>query len=197
MANYNLSGIKKIVNKLGITCQLVPSDAQPLNCKYVIVNGVQLKSSQWSKTEAEAILSQYTDNPCKQQLKAFDEVETLNNNGNIKELIHFENETLTYCLEEFRKLTEKSHVYSLNNWIKTMTDFFTNEVSGKTDVDACAIKVKNMIDTKEVHILNNFVYTNLDFTNVIKAWQEANNIKQSINYTNVINKYVEAVNNVL
>lgn len=197
MANYNLSGIKKIVTKLGITCQLIPSDAQPLNCKYVIVNGVQLKSSQWSKTEAEAILSQYLDNPCKQQAVALDDVFSINNNGNLKELIHFENETLTYCLEEFRKLQEQSIVNHVSNWVKTMTDFYTNEISNNTDTDACANKIKSMVDNKEVYILNNYVYSSLELQNVIKYWIEANNIKQSINYASVIMKYAKAVETIL
>ena len=66
----------------------------------------------------------------------------------LKKYIKFENNSLTNCLETFRIEAEKCHVYSLNNWINTMTDFFTNDISNKTDINACASKIKAMFDNK-------------------------------------------------
>lgn len=197
MANYNMSGIKKIVTELGLTCQLIPS-TNPLNCKYIIINGQQLKSSQWSKTEAEAVLSQYTDNPCSKTLKAIDNIFKNNTDtSNKKELIHFHGKSLTSCLEAFRELTESEETSKINRWIETMTDSFTNEISGKADTTACANKIKSMIDNKQVIILNNYVYTPFELTNIIKIWQEENNIKDTINYNVVIDRYIKAVENIL
>ena len=200
MANYNMSGIKKIVAKLGLQCQLIPSEANPLNCKYIMIQGKQLKSSQWSKTEAEAILSGYTNNPCTtHELDALDEFFKNNTSetGNKKELIHFQNQSLTSCFEKFRELTENNVIYSVGAWIETMTDFFTNETSGKADTTTCANKIKSMIQNREVYILNGFVYSTHELTSIIKLWQKENNIKNSINYGMVINNYINAVKKIL
>ena len=200
MANYNMSGIKKIVAKLGLQCQLIPSETNPLNCKYIMIQGKQLKSSQWSKTEAEAILSGYTNNPCTtHELDAFDEFFKNNTSekGNKKELIHFHGQSLTSCFEKFRQMTENDNMYNVKSWIDTMTDCFTNDVSNKADIVSCADKIKNMLDSKEVYILNGFVYSTFELTNIIKLWQNENNIKTPINYNVVINKYINAVKAIL
>ena len=195
MANFNMSAIKNIVNTLGLTAQLIPSPTQPLNCKYVIINGQQLKSSQWTKTQAENILMEYKEGGCTKKAIPDDmKFETvINPVDELKRFIKFENNSLTNCLESFRQLIESSHVYSLNHWINTMTDFFTNEVNKKTDTTACANKIKSMLDNKEVRIINNFVYTTSELTLIIKTWQDMNNIKANINYDTAIDKYIDAV----
>lgn len=196
MSNYNMSAIKKIVNNLGIECQLV-AGANPLTCKYVIIQGKQLKSSAWTKAEAEAVLTSYKEGDCKKSMLDISLTLESTNKSNIKDLILFENNSLTYCLEEFRKLTESSNINKVKSWVNTMTDFFTNETSNKTDVDACANKIKNMFDTKQIRVINNYIYSTLELTNIIKTWQDVNNIKQDINYNTVIDKYINAVENLL
>lgn len=191
MANYNMSAIKRIVNELGLECQLIPSN-NPLNCKYVIVNGAKLKSSNWTKAEAESVLMSIKEDGCKKS--AIDNMfNTESNKSNLKELIHFENNSLTNCLEDFRSLTESSKLNKVNTWVNTMTDFFTNEMSGKADTQACANKIKNMIDTKQIRVINGFIYSSYELTNVIKTWQESNNISLNINYNMAIDKYINAV----
>ena len=199
MANFNMSAIKKIVNELQINAQLIPSPTQPLNCKYVIIDGKQLKSSQWTKVQAETVLYEYKQGGCNKQaipndMTYFNFQDT---QENLKELIHFENETLTYCLESFRQLTEQSSVYSVNSWVNTMTDFFTNEFTNRVDVEGCATKIKNMIDTQEVFIINGFVYSNKELEHVIETWKEINNINNKINIMDVIIKYSKRVNDML
>lgn len=194
MANFNMSAIKTIVNNLGIECQLIPSEANPRNCKYILINGKQLKSSQWTKAEAEAILMEYK-NGCKPSELAF--LTNNENTNNLKELIHFQGSTLTNCLEEYRKLTESSIINSVNNWVEVMTDFFRNDISKRVDIEACANKIKNMIDSKQVILLNNYVYTSYGLKEVIKAWQEANNINTTFNYNSIISKYTKAVEAIL
>ena len=195
MANFNMSAIKNLVNTLGLTAQLIPSPTQPLNCKYVIINGQQLKSSQWTKTQAENILLEYKEGGCtKKAIPDSITFETvINPIDELKKFIKFENNSLTNCLESFRQLTELSHTYSLNNWINTMTDFFINDISKKADTTACANKIKSMLDNKEVRIINNFVYTTNELTLIIKTWQDINNIKANINYNMAIDKYINAV----
>ena len=74
-----------------------------------------------------------------------------------------------------------------------MTDFFRNETSNNVNIQACADKIKSLIDNKQVIILNNFIYTNFGLKKVIETWQEENEIKASINVNEVINKYTKAV----
>ena len=197
MANYNLSGIKKIVAELGLTAQLIPSPSQPLNCQYVIINGQKLKSPQWSKTQAENILIEYKEGGCKKSAlpdnMAFENI--INPVEELKKHILFENKSLTSCLEKFREVTESSHVYSLNNWINTMTDLFTNDITCKADTDACASHIKNMFDTKQVRLINGYVYTTSELTLIIKVWHDTNNIKANINYDMAIDRYINAVEN--
>jgi hypothetical protein len=190
-----MSAIKNLVNTLGLTAQLIPSPTNPLNCKYVIINGSQLKSSQWTKTQAENILLEYKEGGCKKQAipDSINFETVINPVDELKKFIKFENNSLTNCLESFRQLTELSHTYSLNNWINTMTDFFTNDMSNKADTTACANKIKSMFENKEVRIINNFVYTTSELTLVIKTWQDINNIKANINYNIAIDKYINAV----
>lgn len=191
MANFNMSAIKTIVNNLGLECQLIPSN-NPRNCKYVVIQGKQLKSSQWTKAEAEAILLSYKEGNCKKsEIENIFNIET-DNRGNIRDLIDFEHETLTNCLETLRSLTESSNLNSVNSWVNTMTDFFRNEMSNNVDVQGCANKIKNMFDNKEVIILNGFVYSTYELKNVINIWQEVHNIKE-INVNTVIDKYINAV----
>lgn len=199
MANFNMSAIRKIVNELQINAQLIPSPSQPLNCKYVIIEGKQLKSSQWTKTQAENILIEYKEGGCNKNsipddMSYFNMIDT---KSNLQELIHFQDEALTYCLESFRQLQEQSSINSVNSWVNTMTDFFTNEISNKTDVEGCANKIKMLIDTKEVFIINGFVYSNKELENVIKTWKEVNNINSNINIMDVIIKYSKRVNDML
>jgi hypothetical protein len=192
MSNFNMSAIKRIVNELGLECQLIPSSSQPKTCLKVIINGRELKASNWTKAEAESILISIKEEGCKKS--AIDNMFNTENTGsNLKELIHFESNTLTNCLEEFRKITESSKQNKVNTWVNTMTDFFTNEISGKTDTQACANKIKNMIDTKQIRVINNFIYSSFELTNVIKTWQELNNINLNINYNMAIDKYINAV----
>ena len=192
MSNYNMSAIKKIINNLGIECQLV-AGANPLTCKYIIIQGKQLKSSNWTKAEAEAVLTSYKDGDCKKSdIESIFNIESTNN-SNIKDLIHFENNSLTNCLEDFRKLTESTNYNKVKSWVNTMTDFFTNEISNKTDINACADKIKSMFDTKQIRVINGYIYSNFELTNIIKTWQSINNIKTNINYNSVINKYINAV----
>ena len=194
MSNYNMSAIKSIVNRLGLECQLI-AGANPLTCKYIMIQGKQLKTSQWTKAEAEAVLIEYKEGCKASQLPFLTQVNTDTNN--LKELIYFKGQTLTSCLEEYRKLTETSNINKVNSWVETMTDFFTNEISNKTNVDACANKIKSLIDSKQVIILNNFVYTSYGLKEVIKTWLDVNNIKVNINYNEAINKYIKAVEAIL
>ena len=55
------------------------------------------------------------------------------------------------------------------------------------------VKIKSMLDNKEVRIINNFVYTTSELTLIIKTWQDINNIKANINYNMAIDKYINAV----
>lgn len=196
MSNFNMSAIQRIVNNLGLQAQLIPSAVQPRTCIKVIVNGVEFKSSNWTKAEAEAILTGCKEGCTKQDLKDLNNMtfETIVNPiDELKKFIDFENKSLTSCLEGFRELTEKSSVNALNHWINTMTDFFTNEISNKADTTACANKIKNMFDTKQVRLINGYVYSNSELTNVIKTWQDINNVNANINYNMAIDKYINAV----
>ena len=191
MSNFNMSAIKTIVNNLGLECQLIPG-ANPRTCKYILINGKQLKTSNWTKAEAEAILTEYKEGCIKTN-----EFNTLFQNNkdtnNLKELIYFKGQTLTNCLEEYRKLTESSNLNKVNSWVEVMTDFFRNETSNNVNIQACADKIKSLIDSKQVILLNNFVYTNVGLKEVIKTWLDENSIQVNINYNEVIARYTNAV----
>ena len=194
MSNYNMSAIKTIVNRLGLECQLV-AGANPLTCKYIMIQGKQLKTSNWTKAEAEAVLTEYKENGCKKS-ELPDNMNYSNivdNSSNLKELITFKNQSLTNCLEEYRKLTESSNVNKVNSWVETMTDFFRNETSNNVNIQACADKIKSLIDSKQVIILNNYIYTNYGLKEVIKTWLDENGMQVNINYCEVIAKYTNAV----
>ena len=191
MSNFNMSFIKTIVNNLDLECQLI-AGANPRTCKYIIIQGKQLKTSNWTKAEAEAVLLTYKEENCKKsEIEDIFNIET-DNRGNIKDLIDFEHETLTSCLEKLRSFTEASDLNKVKSWVETMTDLHRNEISNRVDINKCAKKIKNMFDNKEVVILNGFIYSTYELKNIVEIWQKIHEVK-GINIDAVVEKYIKAV----
>lgn len=189
MANFNMSAIKYLVNNLGLTAQLIPSPTQPLNCKYVIINGKQLKSSQWTKTQAENILLEYKEGGCTKKAipdnMSFEHI--VDPIKEIKKFIEFKGNSLTYCLEKYRTMTENDDIYSVNHYLDTLEDIHGDSALNILD---------NLLNNNEIFIINEFVYSIVSFKYVIDAWLDENHADTKItDYKSIINKYSKAVEN--
>ena len=187
MSNFNMSAIKRIVNQLGLEAQLIPSAVQPKTCIKVIINGIEFKSSNWTKAEAESILLSCKEGEFKKEvLRSQEDTREIivNPKEELNRIIDFKNKPLTYCLEEYRTLTETSNVNSLKHYTEIMKDFHGELAENKA---------RELINNNMVYIVNSYVYTFKGLQDVIDTWAEANQYINKIDHKQVINKYVKAL----
>lgn len=187
MANFNMTAIQKIVNELELTAQLIPSATNPRNCSKILVNGKELKSSQWTKAEAYAELSAIKDGSCSvKQLDNF--MAGMENFGNnIKDLIDF-SQPIGYVMKDYMDLQESSY-REFDNTYTYKYDTWVNMLENDMNL------VRRLIDSKEVYNINGFIYSNVELINCMKHFAEAHNLKKSNEeLQQAVNNFVSYVN---
>ena len=191
--------IQTVVNTLGLTAQLVPSPTNEKNCKYVIVNGIQYKSSQWTRDDAEAVLS---DIACKgtEEVKSvakqkvneawgYDEEQRIEHY--IKQFmtyadpfagIQFKNRTLLDVLNQI--VENQPELCNYRVWVESMKHWHAN----------AKVVVMNMLQNKDVRIVGDYVIPTKTFERFLDKYCVDNEIEYFTDdkKNEIIEEYVRA-----
>lgn len=170
MANYNMTSIKRIVADLGLEgVQLIPS-TNPNNCSKILYKGKEYKSSQWTKSEAEAVLTEL-----KEGVKC-----TINNANECREsgdeiiarYIDMQNKSFNTVLTEYLNMDKVPY----SAWVSQLYNFYNTNEDGKEinkDFNAESIARKLLEDRKNIIFKGN-VYSQKGIEYLIKAWHNEN-----------------------
>ena len=172
MANNNLKAIEKVASSLGLAYQVIPSATNPLNCSKLLVNGKEFKTTQWTKIQAEAILDDFVNGCTKTTLQ---EVERP---APFACLFPIANRKLLDVLDSYRihventmNILDNVKANHYNTWIDELLRFYDNDVNKVADV------IHNQIKTKQIYVIDGYVYIHLSLTYLIKEWIATNNLK--------------------
>ena len=205
MATINMKQAKKWANHYGVTCQLV-AGASDTNCKAVVVNGMQFKTSNLTGTGFQELFEKIA---CGQKVEACSVAKQMINDAHGRtrneSLKNFMGQDMTYAdpywgvqfagrklAEVFDQLIEREtkrglfDATSLENWVKTMKDIH--------GVDALDM-IKQMIMDKEIRVYDEHVITNKICMMFIDKWVSENN-KQAISNDKkkaIIDRYFELI----
>ena len=170
MANYNMASIKRIVADLGLEgVQLIPS-TNPNNCSKIIYKGKEYKSSQWTKSEAEAVLTELKDgytcniNNANESRESGEEV--------IARYIDMQNKSFNTVLAEYMNKDKTSY----NTYLQQLETFYNTDDEGNTinkDFNAANI-LNRLLDNKSIVIYKGNVYSQKGLEYLIKAWHNEN-----------------------
>ena len=176
---------KKWANYYGVACQLI-AGASETNCKAVLVNGMQFKTSNLTGTGFQELFEKLAcgqkADACSVAKQMINEAHGRSRNESLKNFmgqdmtyadpyanIQFAGRTLTDVFNQLIKRETTSGLYDVNevsNWIKTMIDWH--------GANAKAV-VKQMITNKEVRIYDRHVISNKIFLMCIDKWVSENN----------------------
>jgi predicted HNH restriction endonuclease len=171
MANYNMSFTKKMVNQLGLTVQLIPSN-NPLTCSKIIAGTQVFKVANKTNAEIEAILTALSEG-CK---TISSDLRADNNTGNIEKFINL-NQSLNSALVEYT-----NHVLNSNDTVSAWHDMLINfycyddeghEIDG---LDKVSDVMNTLLDTKQVAIYKNHRFTIDGAIELIKKWHKFNKL---------------------
>ena len=172
MANYNMSFTKKMVNQLGLTVQLIPSN-NPNTCSKIIAGTQVFKVANKTNAEIEAILTALSEG-CKTVASDF---RADNNVGNIEKFINL-NQSLNKALVEYT-----NHILNSNDTVATWHDMLINfycydeeghEIDG---LDKVSDVMNTLLETKQIAIYKNHRFTIDGAIELIKKWHKFNDLK--------------------
>ena len=170
MANYNMASIKRIVADLGLEGVQLISSSNPNNCSKIIYKGKEYKSSQWTKSEAEAVLlelkngSTCTINNANEDRESGDEI--------LARYINMQNRTFNSVLAEYIEKNKTTY----HVWLQQLYNFYNTNDEGKEinkDFNAESIARKLLADRKNIIFKGN-VYSQKGLEYLVKAWHNEN-----------------------
>ena len=168
MANTNMNRAKKAVAELELEAQLIPSETNPNNCKYIIVNGTKLKTSQWNYRTIKETLENIKDGCSCTNI-------TVSNKGNVEDLIPL-NCPLSETIREYIKLQVNSDNNTKEAWMNSVIDFYclddNNNYNGK--IEEAKKVVLNLINKKDIVIYNDYVFNRVGIEEVITKYNRFN-----------------------
>lgn len=171
MANSNLKSIQRIVNKLGLKAQIIPNPNNPLNCSKILIQGQELKCSQWSSIEAETRLSDFVEG-------CYDcDIDTRSGEELIKDFIVFDDKPFNTCLIEFINLNLNDKSTSITAWLTQLYNFYNiNEDNKIIDYD---FNSKNyalyILMHGDVALYKGHLFTQKGLEYLVQAWYNSNN----------------------
>ena len=171
MANSNLKSIQRIINKLGLKAQVIPSTNNPLNCNKILIQGQELKCSQWSSIEAETRLSDFVEG-------CYDfDIDTRSGEELIKDFIVFDDKPFHDCLIEFINLNLSDKHTSISAWLTQLYNFYNiNDDNKIIDYD---FNSKNyalyILMQGDIALYKGHVFTQKGLEYLVQAWYNSNN----------------------
>ena len=216
MARCNLKMLTEAIKKYGITdIQVVISDVNPKNSRYIIVNGNKISTAQWGSFEIEDFFSRYTcmgtTEKAQGESVASQKVSTAWGKNALQTLLNQDKQGMTYadnwgsliqlkgqelkrCLAQMVDITENSKNVCDENmdyyktWVQHVISFYDNNVDKAKNV------VMDLIKTNKVYIIREHIYTNSGLYEFIKNWYGENDIKISKeDIQNKVNEWVALV----
>ena len=172
MANYNMSFTKKMVNQLGLTVQLIPSN-NPLTCSKIIAGTQVFRVANKTNAEIEAILMALKEG-CKTVSSEF---RADNNTGNIEKFINL-NQTINKCLAEYTNFILNSDIDTVAAWHDMLINFYCfddegHEVDG---LDKVSDVMNTLLNTKQVAIYKDHKFTVEGAMELVKKWHKFNKL---------------------
>lgn len=172
MSNYNMSFTKKMVNQLGLTVQLIPSN-NPLTCSKIIAGTQEFRVANKTNAEIEAILMALKEG-CKTVSSDF---RADNNTGNIEKFINL-NQSINKCLAEYTNHVLNNEIDTVATWHDQLINFYCyddndNEIDGLNKVSDV---MNTLLDTKQVAIYKNHIFTIEGTVELVKKWHKFNKL---------------------
>lgn len=178
MANGNMGKARQLANFYGIQCQLVEGKS-PKNCKAVIYRGKSYPTANWTGIDFDSFFSQIASGcEVSADSKAQMKVSEAHGRDDDERMEHFLLQYMTYADATENISMEGSLTDTFNQIIDNRYSNYAEWIEILPHWHANAEKVmQDLINTKQVLILDNKVYSRDTFTKCFRAWIDRHNRK--------------------